>query len=318
MKSKAKPSPTTRRKTPTRGRGFHLGLARSLALGAVLLVAVILGLRFLRPGGTHSFAASELNGRGWNVILISLDTARPDAYAATAGPSAPVPSPGLDRLLGGGIRMSQMISPVPITLPGHATMLTGLDPHRHGVRENTEYALSPGAETLAERFRAAGYRTAAFVSSFVMDARFGLAQGFELYEDRLSGPEAGLRLGNVELPGGVTTARAAVARNAGQAGRHRTVLPVSPLLRSPCSLPSTRPLRAGLRPAAVSRRAGLSRPLHRTASRHAGVDRPGAEHRRLGGERSRRVAGRARRGDALALHLRRHAARGLFAPHAAE
>jgi len=208
VKSKAKPSPTTRRKTPTRGRGFHLGLARSLALGAVLLVAVILGLRFLRPGGTHSFAASELNGRGWNVILISLDTARPDAYAATAGPSAPVPSPGLDRLLGGGIRMSQMISPVPITLPGHATMLTGLDPHRHGVRENTEYALSPGAETLAERFRAAGYRTAAFVSSFVMDARFGLAQGFELYEDRLSGPEAGLRLGNVELPGGVTTARA--------------------------------------------------------------------------------------------------------------
>lgn len=208
MKPKAKPSPTTRRKTPTRGRGFHLGVARGLALGAAVLLAVILGLRFLRPGGGRPFSASDLNGRGWNVLLISLDTARPDAYAATSGKTAPVPSPGLDRLLGGGIRMSQMISPVPITLPGHATLLTGLDPHRHGVRENTEYALSPDAETLAERFRATGYRTAAFVSSFVMDARFGLAQGFDLYEDRLSGPEAGLRLGNVEVPGGITTTRA--------------------------------------------------------------------------------------------------------------
>lgn len=142
-----------------------------------------------------------------NVLLVSLDTTRPDRLAGAGG--GPVPTPALDRVAGGGFRFLEMVSPVPITLPAHASLFTGLDPHRHGVRENTEYALPPHLPTLAEAMEAAGYRTAAFVAAFVMDSRFGLARGFETYQDRLDGPEPGLRLGQVELPGAIVATRTA-------------------------------------------------------------------------------------------------------------
>ena len=67
-------------------------------------------------------------------------------------------------------------------------MLTGLWPPEHGVRDNAEYRLSPDADTLTERLSDAGYDTAAFVSAFVLESRYGLDQGFDLYEDRDFGP----------------------------------------------------------------------------------------------------------------------------------
>lgn len=154
---------------------------------------------------------ADMTARGQNLVIVSLDTVRPDRLQAClgAGIGTGIATPNLDRVRGDGFVFSQMSAPAPITLPSHATLFTGQDPPRHGVRENTEYALPEAAATLAESFQRAGYETAAFVASFVMDSRFGLSQGFDLYRDELSGPEAGLGPGSVELPGGVVVARAA-------------------------------------------------------------------------------------------------------------
>src|SRR5690606_15616787 len=82
-------------------------------------------------------AASEPTG--WNVLLVSLDTTRPDYLQACGGER--VPTPALDRVARGGAVFRSAFSPAPITLPAHASLLTAQNPYRHGVRENTEHAL---------------------------------------------------------------------------------------------------------------------------------------------------------------------------------
>lgn len=168
-------------KQRTRARVFPV---IAILVIVLVLLAVVL-LLWPRPG-TEWRGATSGDPHDWNVLLISLDTTRPDRLAACGG--TPVATPGLDRVLGGGVRFEQMVSPAPITLPAHASLFTGVNPYRHGVRENTEYMLPPTAATLAEAYRRAGYVTAAFVASFVLDRRFGLDRGFDLYVDRLAAP----------------------------------------------------------------------------------------------------------------------------------
>ncbi|MGH9390804.1 MAG: sulfatase, partial [Vicinamibacteria bacterium] len=76
---------------------------------------------------------------------------------------------------------------MPVTLPSHASLFTGLVPPTHGVRDNTYFRLDPEAQTLAEILKARGYATAAFVSAFVLDSSFGLDQGFDVYDDEVAG-----------------------------------------------------------------------------------------------------------------------------------
>jgi tetratricopeptide (TPR) repeat protein len=121
----------------------------------------------------------------WNVLVVTLDTTRADRIGAFGGRA--VPTPNLDRAAAEGTRFLEAISPVPLTLPAHASIFTGLYPARHGVHHNGTFHLPPGAVTLAERLEEAGFRTGAFVGSFVLDASFGLDQGFETY----SGVSAG-------------------------------------------------------------------------------------------------------------------------------
>jgi arylsulfatase A-like enzyme/Flp pilus assembly protein TadD len=118
-----------------------------------------------------------------NVLLITLDTTRADhlgAYGYAKGRT-----PVMDALAAEGIRFAHAQSPVPLTLPAHASIMTGAYPTFHGLRNNGSYFLPPQAETLAEILKSRGYRTAAFVSSFILDSRFGLDQGFETYNDQL-------------------------------------------------------------------------------------------------------------------------------------
>jgi arylsulfatase A-like enzyme len=98
-------------------------------------------------------------------------------------------TPHLDALAAEGVRYLAAYTTVPITLPAHASMLTGLYPPRHGIRDNGMAALSPEADTLAERARAHDVRTAAFVAAVVLDASFGLDQGFEHYDEARRGAE---------------------------------------------------------------------------------------------------------------------------------
>ena len=74
---------------------------------------------------------------------------------------------------------------MPLTLPAHASILTGLLPNRHGIHNNTGFRLDERVPTLASLAKQAGYRTGAFVGAFVLDARFGLNRGFDEYDDRL-------------------------------------------------------------------------------------------------------------------------------------
>ena len=120
---------------------------------------------------------------GSNCLFISIDTLRAD-HLSCYGYDA-IKTPHIDALASEGVRFAKAYTPVPVTLPSHATMMTGLFPIGHGVRNNGTFRLEEENLTLAEIFRQAGYRTGAFVGAFVLDSRFGLDQGFDVYDDQL-------------------------------------------------------------------------------------------------------------------------------------
>jgi arylsulfatase A-like enzyme/Tfp pilus assembly protein PilF len=128
-------------------------------------------------------------GRGTPVILISIDTCRADHLGCYG--RSPSPTPVLDALAGEGVLFEETITPVPMTLPAHCCMLTGTTPLRHGVHDNMTYRLGDDQTTLAEVLRDHGYATGAILGAFVLDARFGLSQGFTTYDDAIGGPSGG-------------------------------------------------------------------------------------------------------------------------------
>jgi len=117
---------------------------------------------------------------GHDVLLVTLDTVRQDRLGCYGYERAETPV--LDALAAGGALFHDCVASAPLTLPSHTTILTGQSPATHGVRDNGLYALEEDASTLAEDLHAAGYATAAFIAAFVMDARYGLDQGFDLYD----------------------------------------------------------------------------------------------------------------------------------------
>lgn len=118
-----------------------------------------------------------------DVILITLDTVRADHLGCYG--RSPSNTPNLDRLCAEGIRFDNAATSTPVTLPAHASMMTGLLPNHHGVRYNGEFRLGTGMPVLAGELKASGYDTAAFVSTFVLERRFGLARGFDVYDDHV-------------------------------------------------------------------------------------------------------------------------------------
>ncbi len=115
-----------------------------------------------------------------SVLLVTLDTTRPDALGAWGGPAGATPT--LDALARESVVYDAAFTVAPLTQPAHASMLTGLWPPRHGVRMNGTTTLPAEARTLAELAREAGWQTGAFVGALVLDPAFGLDQGFERYE----------------------------------------------------------------------------------------------------------------------------------------
>lgn len=118
-----------------------------------------------------------------DIILITLDTTRADAVGKN--------TPNLDALARSGIRYTRAIAPAPLTLPAHASMLTGLEPPEHGLHDNGTAALPDDVPTIAALLHQRGYATGAFVASRVLDRRFGLARGFDVYDDAMAAEEAG-------------------------------------------------------------------------------------------------------------------------------
>ena len=118
-----------------------------------------------------------------SVVIVTLDTTRADHLGCYGASRAATPH--LDALARGGVRFEKALSPVPLTLPAHASVLTGRVPRRHGVRDNVGFPLDPKVPLLTERLRDAGYATAAFVSAAVLDRDGGLARGFATYDDNV-------------------------------------------------------------------------------------------------------------------------------------
>jgi len=138
--------------------------------------------------------------KGWNVLLISADTTRADRVGCYGNRA--IQTPELDRLAREGVLFLRAITSAPITLPGHATMLTGLNPPRHGIRSNGLFRLRDQAETLASRLKAHGYATGAAIGAFVLDSKFGLDRGFDGYDDDLASGHSPTQYAFRERPAG--------------------------------------------------------------------------------------------------------------------
>jgi arylsulfatase A-like enzyme len=146
---------------------------RNILFGAAVIVATFGAVILLRPSPPP------------NVILITVDTLRRDHVSCY--PGARARTPAIDAVAASGVRFDAAEAACPLTLPSHASMLTGLDPCRHGLRDNLGHALPPresrGFDTLPEILSDAGYDTAAFVSGATLDASYGLDAGFDVYSD---------------------------------------------------------------------------------------------------------------------------------------
>jgi choline-sulfatase len=139
----------------------------------ILLLLLLLFLLLLAACKPHEQAPQHPN-----VILITLDTFRADHI----GPA----TPHLQQLATRGVVFEDAQSAVPLTLPAHATILSGVLPLHHGLRNNGAGVFPAERNTLATTLSRAGYRTAAFVGAFVLDHRFGLGRGFDLYDDAIT------------------------------------------------------------------------------------------------------------------------------------
>jgi choline-sulfatase len=146
------------------------------------------------PGAAASAprpATEAAPGPARRVVLVSIDTLRAD-WLGSYDPERPY-SPNLDAFAAEGVRFEVAIAPVPITLPSHTTMHTGLQPPHHGVRTNSIFRLEEDIPTLAESLREQGFATGAFVGAVVLASRFGLSRGFDVYDDKMGGRQSGFK-----------------------------------------------------------------------------------------------------------------------------
>lgn len=149
-----------------------------------------------------------------SVLLVTIDTLRADRLGAYG--DARARTPVLDGLARQGAVFERAYTPVPITLPAHVSLMTGLLPPAHGVRGNGAFALGPGLPTLAEILKASGRRTAAFIGGFPLTRRFGLGRGFDEYDDAMSkAPGVNYDLAERRARDVVDAARKWLAANAG-------------------------------------------------------------------------------------------------------
>ena len=119
-----------------------------------------------------------------HLVLVTIDTLRADRLGCYG--ARDVETPNLDRIAREGAMAIRATAHVPLTRPSHTSLFTGMLPTRHGIRDNISPARVPEVPTLATTAKAAGFRTAAFVSSIVLASGGGLERGFDLYSDELS------------------------------------------------------------------------------------------------------------------------------------
>jgi len=143
---------------------FHSGVLSALVLLAALAPATAAGAP-----------------RKSNILLITVDTLRADHLGCYG--NRDVQTPEIDALARRGVLFTKAFAHTPLTLPSHTNILLGLTPNAHGVHDNSNFIVRDDFLTLAEWLKAQGYATGAVVGAFPLDSRFGLTQGFDLYDD---------------------------------------------------------------------------------------------------------------------------------------
>ncbi len=150
------------------------------AIALILLSGIAIYVARFRASG----ALQAGRYRDYNVMLITLDTTRADRLPAYGYNG--IRAPNLDRLAAESYLFEDAIAHVPLTLPSHASMMTGRLPIAHGVRDNSGFFVDQKEITLAEILKKAAYATSAFVSAFVLESRWQLNQGFDFYYDNFN------------------------------------------------------------------------------------------------------------------------------------
>ncbi|HEV3058296.1 MAG TPA: sulfatase-like hydrolase/transferase [Vicinamibacterales bacterium] len=186
-------------------------VAAALAIAAIAAAGI--GVFEARRGGTKP-ATLEVR-RDQNVLLVTIDTLRADVLGMYGGRAR---TPNLDALAAHGARFDFAHAHAPLTLPSHVSIMTGLYPYQHGIRDNSGYRVPAAMMTLAARLKAEGFATGAFVGGFPVAAQFGLDAGFDEYDDRFGrtqGPED-LRFAERRAAAVIAPAREWVARQRGR------------------------------------------------------------------------------------------------------
>lgn len=167
-------------------------------LGAAACALSLLAAGCRRGAPRESFPGAP-------VVLVSVDTLRSDHLPAYG--YAGVETPAFDALRRDSILYERAWSQVPLTLPSHASILTGLEPSAHGLHDNLGYRLKAGVPTLAELLKKQGYETGGAVSCFVLKGESGISRGFDFYDDAVEPPEGQAALGQVQRAGPETEMR---------------------------------------------------------------------------------------------------------------
>lgn len=144
-------------------------------IAALCLIGIAVGI----------FVAAQRHREIKHIVLISMDTTRADYLSCYGYPKNTTPH--IDALATHATRFETAVSTVPMTLPAHSTMFTGMIPPAHGVHHNIGYQLAPSNTTMAEMLREDGFNTAGIISSFVLLTKFGINQGFDTYNETFSG-----------------------------------------------------------------------------------------------------------------------------------
>ena len=159
-------------------RRNHLVTAAVITASVILMTAAWLYL--FSSSGSLDFA--RLRGdEQFNVIVVTLDTTRADRLGAYGFDG--VQTPVIDSLAREGILFQRAYAVTPLTLPSHTSLFSGTYPPHHGVRDNGGFIVPDEITPLAEIYKSSGYETAGFVAAYVLDARWGLDQGFDTYVD---------------------------------------------------------------------------------------------------------------------------------------
>ncbi len=167
--------------------GWFTVVIAGVALSAGYLVGCKKGTDSV-PGTVTDQVSAPSAANALNVLLITLDTTRADRLGCYGYEAARTPT--LDGLAARGVRFAHAFTHVPLTLPAHSTLLSGLYPPTTGVRINGTHRVSDQVRLLSEAFKDQGYRTGAFVAAWVLNSAFGLSQGFDRYDDEVGGGQA--------------------------------------------------------------------------------------------------------------------------------